>query len=152
MFSHPQESRASSHVTVTWEDRRRNSHCPLPTFLFFCPPACMAEHDVLVSGISVALVSWGQLSQPCPLPASCQPQPTRWRGGVRNRETLTLCKRCSATAKPRVCYRHGFRHKSKMRHHPSGKKLGDCDENELHPSQNQYKPLPGQIPPRENNY
>jgi len=51
LFGHPQESRALSHVAVTWEDKSCNSEClPLPL-------ALTAEHKVL-------LVRWGQLSPP----------------------------------------------------------------------------------------
>ena len=32
MFSHLQESRAPSHITVTWKDKRQNSEHPLSSF------------------------------------------------------------------------------------------------------------------------
>lgn len=32
VFSHLQEMRAPSHVTVTWEDKHRNSECPTSSF------------------------------------------------------------------------------------------------------------------------
>ena len=52
MFSHPQESRAPSHVTVTWEDKGHHSlHChPLPSS---SPSPLYAEHDVVWYGISL---------------------------------------------------------------------------------------------------
>lgn len=45
-----------------------------------------AEHDIMVW--KSLLANWGQLSQLCPLPISCPPQPTCWRKRVRKRESL----------------------------------------------------------------
>lgn len=45
-------------------------------------------------------------------------------------KALTLCKRCSATARTQVCYRHCFSHKPKTWH-----LTGCSEENYLHPSQ-----------------
>ena len=36
----------------------------------------------------IPLVSWGQLSQLCPLPAPCAPPATHWWGGVMSRRGL----------------------------------------------------------------
>ena len=40
---------------------------------------------------NIPLVSWGQLSQLCPLTTSCAPPAPCWRGGVRSRKGLVLC-------------------------------------------------------------
>lgn len=68
--SHFQESGAASCVTVTWEDKRRNSK--RPPFLPLSPSSsCQAPHHMVRNR---PLGSWGQLSWlSCPLPASCVP-------------------------------------------------------------------------------
>ena len=68
VFSHPQESRAPSHIMVTWEDKCHNARCPpfLPS-----SPSLYTQHDIMVWNIPLA--SSGQLSWLCPLPMSRAP-------------------------------------------------------------------------------
>jgi len=86
VFSHPQESRTPSYLTVTWEDKCMNSECP-PFFLL--PTAFIAERAVLFYGIFlwVAGVS-------CPSHVLSQllmhTQPTCWQGGVSSRKSLDI--------------------------------------------------------------
>lgn len=42
---------------------------------------------------NVRVVSWGQLSQLCPLPSPCVPPATSWWGGEAEK-ALALCKYC----------------------------------------------------------
>jgi len=67
VFSHVQGGRAPSHLRVIWEDK--GHHSKSPTLLSSPPPALCAEHDVQ----NISVVSWGQLSQLCPLPAPRAP-------------------------------------------------------------------------------
>ena len=67
VFSHLQESRAPSRVTVTWEDKRHHAQCPPPSFFFPQLIYWAWRHMVWNS----PLASLGQLSWLCPLPASC---------------------------------------------------------------------------------
>lgn len=53
-----------------------------------------------------------------------------------------LCEHSSATVKTLVCYQHYFQYKSKALHH-----TGCYWENELHPSQTQYKEMEMKIKP-----
>ena len=69
VFSHLQESRAPSRITVTWADKRHHlEHPPLPPS---SPQLSMLS--VTSYGMEYPLVSWGQLSRLCPLPTSCAP-------------------------------------------------------------------------------
>ena len=53
VFSHPQKSRAPSHVMVTWEGKHhRSKRPPLP----YSSPSFHAEHDVIWYGTSLWLV------------------------------------------------------------------------------------------------
>lgn len=89
----------------------------------------------------IPLVSLGQLSQLCPLPAPCPPPLTlllteggwREKGKVENKETLDILKalRINTLA---FCYQYCFGHKSKSQHH-----TGFCEENWLSP------PEPGHL-------
>lgn len=102
MFSHLQESRPPSHVTVSWNDKRHHSwHPPLPSSSsFMCWPWCHMEWDI-------PRVTWGQLSCPCPLSQLLvHPQPTRWWVGWDAEKALMLCKHCSATVRTSLCYQH----------------------------------------------
>lgn len=66
-------------------------------------------------------VVWsGQLSQPCPFPASISP--SAYSLGDRERERLRWCWHSSVTAKTLVCYLLWFGYKSKTQHH------GGCHE------------------------
>jgi len=54
VFSHFQESRASSRRMVTWEDKQHNSQCsPFPISSL---KAVTAEHDIVWHGISLGSV------------------------------------------------------------------------------------------------
>lgn len=66
MFSHPQGSRAPSHIMVTQEHKHHHyKHPSSPSFI------CTVQHHM---ARSVPLVSWSQLSWLCPLPYSlCTP-------------------------------------------------------------------------------
>ena len=67
---------------------------------------CWAWHHMVWN---IPLVSWGQLSQLCPLPKLLvHPQPAHWWGGVRAEKALALCKHCSAITKTSLCYQHCF--------------------------------------------
>ena len=81
LFSHRQESRAPACLMVTWEDKCHHSKrpCVLSSFLSF---TCWTWHHMVWN---IPLVSWGQLSQLCPLPALCA---TCWWGGGRSRKGL----------------------------------------------------------------
>lgn len=66
-------------------------------------------------------VVWsGQLSQPCPFPASISP--SAYSLGDRERERLRWCWHSSVTAKTLVCYLLWFGYESKTQHH------GGCHE------------------------
>ena len=81
------------------------------------------------------MVSWGQLSWLCPLPASCPP-PAYLLGGAawEKDKALTLWAHCSAIAKTLVCHQQCFSHKSKAQY-----LTGCSEENELQLSQTQHK-------------
>ena len=69
LFSHLQESRDSLCVVFTWEEKCHNrEHFPLASVDPIC--YCWAWRRVVWG---VPFVGWGQLSQPCPLTASCAP-------------------------------------------------------------------------------
>lgn len=76
---------------------------------FCCPAWCYTSQNI-------PLVSLGQLSQPCSLPAShllwahSQQEQSR----EHRHKASILCKRCSATAKTPMCCQHSFSHKSKQ--------------------------------------
>lgn len=57
VFGHPQESRAPSHVMVTWEDKCHRSEHPSPTSFFF-PSVLCAKHDHYMVW-NAPLVRWG---------------------------------------------------------------------------------------------
>lgn len=79
VFSHLQECRVSSHVTITWEDKRYHSHCvPLPPFSsrFIGWAWCHVAWNI-------PLISQGQLSWLCWPPASCDSKSPPWWGVVR---------------------------------------------------------------------
>lgn len=73
------------------------------------PSVAVAEHEVTWNGIIYPLVSSAQVSQMCPLPASC-PHPTFSLCDM-------LCKLCSAIAKTLVCYQCCFSDESKKQNH-----------------------------------
>jgi len=123
MYSHFQESRASLYaVTVTWEAKRHSSEC-LPFLLlsssFYCWVWC---HMVW----NTPLVSWGQLSQLCPLPAVCGPPAYSLAG--QHKQAFMMCKHSLAISTS-VCYQHCFGHIAPY-------KLLQGTLN--HPSQDQY--------------
>jgi len=79
-----QEHRAPSHRAIVWEDKHHNSErSPLPPSSpsFYCWAQCPVVWNV-------PFISRGQLSQLCPLPTSCAPQPTHWQGSMRSRKGL----------------------------------------------------------------
>ena len=84
MFSHFQESRASSRLMVTWEDRHHPSGHPL----FLPPPwALIADRSVICYGIS--LRSAGASCPSCvPHLLLVRPQTIRWQGSLRSRKGL----------------------------------------------------------------
>lgn len=87
LFSHLQESRASSWVTVTWENKRYN--CVLPSGLLWgSHPSCL---------YSTFLVHLQLTAHRCP----------RWESG----KASALCQRCSWVTKT-FCYQHCSSHKS----------------------------------------
>ena len=110
VFSHLQESRNPSCVMATWEDKCHHSECPLlPSSFprFICWVRC---HKVW----NTPLVSWGQLSQLCPLPTSCaSPAYSLVVRCEKKKKTLMLCKQCSAIMKTSLYYQQYFQHKSK---------------------------------------
>jgi len=68
-ISHLQESRAPSSLTIILEDQLLNTRWPSLPFSspsFYCWAWCLMV-------CNMPLVSWGQLSQQCPLPAFCAP-------------------------------------------------------------------------------
>ena len=85
VFSHLQESKATSRVMVTWEDKRHHSECPLPSSFF--PQLCMLS--VTSYGMEYPFGQLGHLSQPCHLPAF------RASGSMRSQKVLG----CLATTK-----------------------------------------------------
>ena len=90
MFSHSQESRAPSHIMVTWEDTHHNSeHLALFFPLSFY---CWAWHHTVWN---ILLVSWGQLSWFYPIPDSFEPH---WQGKARSRKDLA----CVSTAQQQL--------------------------------------------------
>jgi len=112
-FSHPQDSRAPSHITVTWEDKHHPVTPNLPPFLLLSP-ALHAKHNVIWHGISPS-VSWGQLSRLCsPRNTLCTPSLLTSGAGREAAKTLTLCKHCSALTKTSRCYQHCFQDKPKI--------------------------------------
>jgi len=63
---------------------------------------------------NIPLLSWGQLSWLCPLPASCvHPQPPRCGAECETERALALCKHCSALAKTSLCSQDCLGHKCK---------------------------------------
>ena len=111
VFRHLQESRAPSCIAVTWEDRR--SHSELPPSLspsspsFYCWAPSHAVWDI-------PFLSWGQLSQLCPLPTSCAPTACSLVGqSEKQKKILALCKHCSAIAQTYLFYQNCSGQKSK---------------------------------------
>ena len=84
VFSHLQDSRAPSHVTVIWEDKCHRSE--FPPFILL-PPAVYAECDIIWYGISLWSVG---VNCPSCVPSQLfgHPQPPHWWGGVRSRNCL----------------------------------------------------------------
>lgn len=79
VFSHVQETRAPTHLTVSWEDKCHHSCC-MP--LFVLSPTLYAEHDVPRSGIP--LWSVGATCSSCvPSQLLVHTWPPLWLGGVR---------------------------------------------------------------------
>ena len=109
VFRPLQESSAASCVTVACEEKRHRSEClPLPAS---SPSVTCWCHTAWGD----PLVSWGQLPQLCPLPASVHPPTHSWVGGGWEAEkALAPCKHCSAITKTPLCYQHCFQHKSRM--------------------------------------
>ena len=69
VFSHLQESRAPSRVMGSWEDKHHNSkHPSLPS----SSPSFIGWAWRHIAW-NIPWVSWGQLSQLCPLPTPCAP-------------------------------------------------------------------------------
>jgi len=129
VFSHLQESRAPSRVTVTWEDKCHHSDRPPPSFFF--SPLCMLS--MTSYGMESPFGQWGSAVLAVSPPIFfCTP--SLLAGGVLGRadKTLTLCKDCSAVTKTSLCYQHCFQHKSKTLPPTSY-----YEEN--YPSQNQHK-------------
>jgi len=87
VFSHFQESKVPSHVTVTREDKRHHSKCPsLPSSSpsLHCWPWCHTLWDI-------PLVSCCQLSQLCPLPTSYAPPAYLLAGQCEKQRKLWGC-------------------------------------------------------------
>lgn len=101
MFSHLQESRTKSHVTVAWADKHHHCKWLLSpcSSLFICWVACHMECDICPSASS--LVRWGE------------EQKRPW-----------LYDHCSTTAKTSLCYQHCVQCKSKIIAHASPVLLG----------------------------
>jgi len=76
VFSHLQESRAPSHVTVTWEDKRHYSKSP--------PPSSPMLYMLSTMSYGVEC-PFGQLVSAVP---PVHPQPPRWWGGLSSRKGL----------------------------------------------------------------
>lgn len=77
---------------------------------FYCWAWCYMVRNTV-------LVSLGQLTQLCPLPASCPPPPYLLGQRSEKQRTSWLYSHCLATAKTLVHYQHFFDHKSKTQHH-----------------------------------
>ena len=128
MFSHLQESRALSQVTVTWEDKRLHSECPpfpsFPGFIFLNKTLYGMEYLFGQLWPAVPPVSPPNFLCTCSLAA----------GGAawKTEKASMLCKHCSAISKISLFYQHCFCHKCKGQRH-----TGCCEEKELHPSHNQ---------------
>ena len=92
---------------------------------FYCWACCYMVRDILV-------VSWGRLSWPRPLPASCPP-PGYWLFG---KERQPWCCASTGQQQPKVwCVINTIlATDAKTRHH-----AGCCEGSELHPSQTQYR-------------
>ena len=73
---HLQESKAPSHVTVTWEDTYHNFECS--PFLLL-PPDIVVEHDIICYGISLVSV---RVSCPSCVPSQLLAHPHPLAGGV----------------------------------------------------------------------
>ena len=102
VFSHLQESRAPSHITVIGKTKAVTPNVP-----YF--PSSFPHHMVR----NIPFVSWGQLSQLCPLPTSSAPLCYSLVGSCEKQKKPWLCKRCSAITKTSLCYQNSFEHKSK---------------------------------------
>lgn len=94
VFSHFQESRAPSRITVTWEGKHHHSKHPLlpsssPGFI------CWAWHHTIWN---ILLLRWGQLCQLCPFPTFVHSQSTHWWDGEEKKRPW-LYKHCSANIK-----------------------------------------------------
>lgn len=109
VFHYPQESKASSHVTVTWKNKYDHSgHPSLPSS---SPSSiCWVWCQVLCN---VLLVSWGQFSWLCPLWIPCA-SPASSLVVWAPEKTLMLCKCSSAATKTSLRYQHWFHHKFKI--------------------------------------
>ena len=97
VFSHPQDSRAPSRVTVTWKDKRHRSECCLPTpFLF---PQAPYKLSMTSYGMKYP---FGQFGSPvlCVSPPNslCTPSHPAGRAVREAEKALALCKhRSTAT-------------------------------------------------------
>lgn len=112
VFSHPQESRAPSQVTVTGADKHHPSkHSPLPSPSL--GSICWAKHPW--SGISL-WSSWGQLS---PHNSLCTPCLLTDVTVGETEKALTQFSCCWAEVTQSLCYQQCFQHKFKTQPHAS---------------------------------
>ena len=103
VFSHLQESRAPSRVTVTWEDKHHHSERP--------PIPSSSPSFLLLSMTSYGMgYPFGQLGSAVPAvsPPNLLPTPSLLTGRAeQQKEKASMLRRhCSATAKTRGCCQH----------------------------------------------
>lgn len=112
------ESRASSPVAATWEDKHCNSRRPPPSsasqLLLLSKMPCGMGFPCGQRGSAVPAVPCLSFWRTLPLLAS--------RAAWETEKALTLRKCCSTTAKTSACHERCFGHKSKAQHHTAPRK------------------------------
>lgn len=99
VFSHFQQSRVPSCLTVAWEDKCHDSKCP-PRCLY---PSFIPERYVIYIVWDIPLASWGQLSWLCPLAAPCAPPACSLSGQQEGLKTSRLCVSAALQQQKRQC-------------------------------------------------
>lgn len=92
-------------------------------YMEILPSVFITEHDVIGQRISLYLI------QLLPLPSSCWPQPTSWRGKARKiGRKSSWC--CASIAKTLVCYQCCFGHK--LKHNRTGAAIKTINPDAIH--------------------